>query len=87
MGGGGCCTTICGGPATAAVCVARKLASVKGQLTRARNDGYLVHFIDETMVTRTTVPKAEWTKPKENMTVDQAHLNEPTLALLAGISK
>ena len=65
----------------------RKLASVKGQLTRAKNDGYLVHYIDETMVTRTTIPKAEWTKPKENMTIDQANLNEPTLALLAGISK
>ena len=39
------------------------------------------------MVTRTTVPKAEWTRSKENMTVDQANLNEPTLALLAGISK
>ena len=46
-----------------------------------------MHYIDETMVTRTTVPKAEWTRSKENMTVDQANLNEPTLALLAGISK
>ena len=25
--------------------------------------------------------------PKENMTVDEARLNEPTLALLCGISK
>ena len=65
----------------------RKLTSVKGQLTRAKNEGFSIHYIDETMVTRKTVKQAEWTRPKENLTVDQANLNEPTLALLAGISK
>ena len=60
---------------------------MKGQLTRAKNDGYRVIYIDETMFTRKTVPLTEWALPKENMTVDQARLDEPTLALLAGISK
>ena len=39
------------------------------------------------MFTRRSVPELEWTKSKENMTVDQAQLNEPTLAVLAAISK
>ena len=63
------------------------LANVKRGLTRAKNDGYRVIWIDETMFTRKTVPNAEWTLPRENLRVNEARLNEPTLALLAGISK
>ena len=44
-------------------------------------------YLDETMFTRKTVPKTEWAKHKENMTVDDARLDEPTLALLLGVSK
>ena len=39
------------------------------------------------MITRKTIKNTEWARKKENMTVDQAKLNEPTLALLASISK
>ena len=60
---------------------------MKRQLTRAKNEGYKIHYIDETMVTRKTVTLAEWSKKHENMTIDQANLNETTLALLSGISK
>jgi len=61
------------------------LTTMKRQLTRAKNDGYRVVYIDETMFTRKTV--AEWSRPKENMAVDVKLLDEPTLALLCGISK
>ena len=44
-------------------------------------------YLDETMFTRKTTTKTEWARHKENMTVDQARLDEPTLALLLGISK
>ena len=60
---------------------------MKRLLNRAKNDGYRIIYIDETMFTRSTLPDAEWARPKENMTVDVALKNEPTLALLAGISK
>ena len=53
----------------------------------ARKDGFKIIFIDETMFTRTTLPKVEWTLPKENMAVDLDRLKEPTLALLHGISR
>ena len=49
--------------------------------------GYRIIYIDETMFTRKTVPETEWTNKKENMAVDVDRLNEPTLALLCGISK
>ena len=60
---------------------------MKRALTRARRDGYRNIYIDETMFTRATVPKAEYCLPKQNMTVDTKALEEPTLALLAGVSK
>ena len=53
----------------------------------AKNDGYRIIYLDETMFTRKTVVDAEWTLPKENLQVDEAKLNEPTLALLSAISK
>ena len=39
------------------------------------------------MFTRSTLPDTEWALPGENMKVDVAMKNEPTLALLAGVSK
>ena len=39
------------------------------------------------MFTRKTVQETEWARKKENMSVDVAKLEEPTLALLNGISK
>ena len=56
-------------------------------LAKAKKDGYRVVYIDETCFTRKTCPDTEWSLPKENMAVDTAMLDEPTLALLAGVSK
>ena len=60
---------------------------MKQQITKARNAGFRFIYIDETCFTRKTVADAEWTRPKENIAVDVAMLEEPTLALLCGISK
>ena len=43
---------------------ARMLATVKMLLTKAKSDGYRIIYIDETMFTRATVPKAEYCLPK-----------------------
>ena len=60
---------------------------MKRQLTRAKRDGYRIIYLDETMFTRKSVADTEWALPWENMRVDEAKLNEPTLAMLAAISK
>ena len=65
----------------------QQLTTMKRELTKAKNAGYRIVYIDETMFTRKTCPDTEWAKAKENMAVDLAKLEEPTLALLAGISK
>lgn len=56
-------------------------------LTKAKRDGYRIIYIDETMFTRTSLPKLEYRLPYDNLTFDKSHVNEPTLALLSGISK
>ena len=60
---------------------------MKRQLTRARNDGYRMIYLDEICFTRTTVPKTEYCLKKQNMSTDLVHLNEPTLAVISAISK
>ena len=60
---------------------------MKSELTKAKNNGYRIIYIDETMITRKTVVDAEWSRAKENMSIDVAKLDEPTLAVLCGISK
>ena len=63
------------------------LAKMKRELTKAKKDGYIIVYIDETMFTRKTCPETEWCLPKQNMAVDVAMLDEPALSLLCGISK
>ena len=65
----------------------RLLSTMKGLLTKAKNNGYRIVYIDETMFTRKTIPDSEWALKKENMRVNIDRLNEPTMALLCGISK
>ena len=60
---------------------------MKRLLTRAKNDGYRVIYLDETCFTRSTVPKTEYCRQGENVAADLAYMQEPTLAVLASISK
>ena len=60
---------------------------MKRLLTRARNDGYRIVYLDETFFTRSTVPKAEYCLKGQNVAADLVHMTEPTLAVLSAISK
>ena len=64
----------------------RELTTMKQQLTKAKNSGYRFIYIDETMFSRKSMPTSEWSLPKKNYELDQAHWNEPVLAWLMGIS-
>ena len=43
---------------------AQALTTMKRLLTRARNDGYRIIYLDETCFSRTSVPKTEYCRPK-----------------------
>ena len=47
---------------------------------------YSIIYLDETMFTRSTMRSVEYCHKGANMLVDEARLNEPTLALLIGVS-
>ena len=66
---------------------AQQLSTMKRLLTKAKNDGYRIVYLDEICFTRSTVPKTEYCTLNSNMPADLAHLNEPTLAVLSAISK
>ena len=53
----------------------------------ARRDSYRIIYIDETHFTRNTLPETEWSRPKQNVTLDLVQKKEPTLSLLHGVSK
>ena len=59
---------------------------MKRQLTKAKNDGFRVVYIDEICFTKGTVPKTEYSAKGKNMAADLVHLKEPTLAVLSAIS-
>ena len=65
---------------------ATELAKAKWEIARAKRDGFRIIYIDETMFTRKTLSDLEWSNSKDNMRVALKRLDEPTLALLAGIS-
>ena len=54
---------------------------------KAKKEGYRIIYIDETVFTRSTVPRIEYCLPDQNMTVDKSWVNEPTMAVLSGISR
>ena len=65
----------------------QQFATMKRMMTRAKNDGYRIIYLDEICFTRSSVPKMEYCAKGENMPADLAHLQEPTLAVLSAISK
>ena len=43
-------------------------------------------YIDETMITKSTVPTHEYSVKKDNVKIDMKSLNRETVAVLAGVS-
>ena len=60
---------------------------MRQQLEVIKNDEYLVLYLDETIFSRKAMLKTAWARKHENADVDEAMLNEPTLALLMSVSK
>ena len=71
--------------------LAAQLPALKEQLRQelaaVKDQGYKIVYIDETMFTRRAMPKLEWAAKHHNAEIDEAQLNEPTKALLMGISE
>ena len=66
--------------------VQQQLAKMKRELQKAKKDKYRIIYLDETCFTRKTVANSEWALPGNNVAINTKILDEPTLALLSGIS-
>ena len=67
--------------------IQQDLTKMKRALSKAKRDKYRIIYLDETCFTRKTVAGNEWALPGQNLAIEEKKLNEPTLALLSGISK
>ena len=56
------------------------------ELQKYKDRGFRLVFLDETMVTKSTVPKVEWSRANESFEIDYKQFTEKTIAVLAGIS-
>lgn len=52
-----------------------------------KKENYRIIYLDETMYTKSSVPKTEYYLPSQNFNIDKSKTNEPAMALLSGISK
>jgi len=66
---------------------AKEKARLRREFSRVRKEGYRIIYIDETMFTRKTLRNEEWCLPKDNISLPSSRLDEPALAMLAGVSK
>ena len=55
------------------------------ELYRAR--GFRIIYLDETMITKSTIATHEWSKKHHNYEIDMKQYGKDTVAVLAGISK
>ena len=66
----------------------RQTASeAKAQLEHYRGLGFRIIYIDETMVTKSTIGTHEWSRANTNFEMDMKYYAKETVAVLAGISK
>jgi hypothetical protein len=56
------------------------------QLEEMRSRGFRLIFVDETMVTKSTMPTHEWSSVNNNYKVDLSQYGNNSIAVLAGVS-
>ena len=50
-------------------------------------EGYRIIYVDETMITKSTIQTREYCAPYQRVEINQMCLNENPLAVLVGVSK
>ena len=60
--------------------------SIRVDLKQAREDGYRVIYLDETLVTKSTIRRFEYCNPGENPEITQTDLGEPVVGIILAVS-
>ena len=67
--------------------ITRSIAEAKIELDYYRAKGFHIVYIDETMITKSTIATHEWSKKNSNYKIDMKNYAKQTVAVIAGISK
>ena len=67
--------------------ITRSIAEAKHDLQLYRTRGFRIIYLDETMVTKSTMATQEWSQKYHNYEIDMKDYARETVAVLAGISK
>lgn len=62
------------------------VANIKKELLYYTKKGFRIIYIDETMITKSTIARNEWSVNRENYEMDMADLNREGIAICAGVS-
>jgi hypothetical protein len=57
------------------------------QLHELIDRGFRIIFLDETLITKSTVPKREWTPKKKSLAIDFGQFSREVIAIIASISR
>ena len=63
-----------------------QVPEARESLQAAYNDGFHVIYVDETMVTKSTIPTHEWSQKNASVQIDYKQYSHKTVAVLAGVS-
>ena len=67
--------------------IARSIVEAKNELMYYRLKGFRIIYVDETMITKSTIATHEWSKKNSNYKIDMKDYAKQTVAVIAGISK
>ena len=67
--------------------IKKNTMEAKAELEFYRAKGFRIIYVDEMMVTKSTIATHEWTNKYKNFEIDMKDFGKETVAVLAGISK
>jgi transposase len=67
--------------------IKKQTAFMAKQLHEMIDRGFRIIFLDETLITKSTIPKREWTPKKERLEIDFGQFSREVIAIIASISR
>jgi len=67
--------------------IKKQTAFMAKQLHEMIDRGFRIIFLDETLITKSTIPKREWTPKKQRLDIDFSQFSREVIAIIASISR
>ena len=67
--------------------IKKQTAQMAEQLQEMIDRGFRIIYLDETMITKGTIPNREWTPKKQRLQIDHSQFAREVIAIVVGISR